>query len=284
MTTWAFLGGHIVHEATIPSDRFTSGMEESSEAEHSGLSAHSVERRKRLKKQPGRRQRSESPPQPPPPPTTPARTATMTDFTDMLRCIKDVLQSREGPKTDVPDTVQSYLASLGHRVLAVPKRLHEEMYASLNTVVETFRQRGEREDRGVEGTAVKGTQTTPARPQHRPHLMAQAAPGQPAVYHHHHQQSYIAPSPGHLFPPSPSRTRYTTLTTVRRETPVQAGTSLPLSPMFGAYLGDFDNTHTPGSSFGPPATPGASLTTPPNVAAPQTEYNLPSGLGPEDLE
>ena len=192
--------------------------------------------------------------------------------------------SREGPKTDVPDTVQSYLSSLAHRVVAVPKRLHEEMYASINVLVENFRQRGEREERGVEGTAVKGTQTTPARQQHTRTLMPHPAPAQPAVYH---QQSYISPSPASLFPPSsPARTRYTTLTTVRRETPVQpppTGMS-PLGPFYSAYLGEFDTGNTPGSSFGQPPTPGASLNTPPNVAPAPSEYNLPSGLQPEDLE
>ena len=194
----------------------------------------------------------------------------------MLRVFKDVLQAREGDTT-VPDTVQSFLKSLGHRILAVPHRLHEEMFSSVMATIERYRQRDERAARGVEEKAVKGTQTTPARPHHTTHVLPQPSPSQPALY-----QSFLAPSPSHLFPPSSPRASYTTLTTVRRQTPVQGANNISLSPMIGAYLGDF-GAQTPGSSFGQPPTPGSSLTTPP-ITAPTAEYTLPSGLGHEEID
>ncbi|MPC39940.1 hypothetical protein E2C01_033493 [Portunus trituberculatus] len=62
MSMWGFLGGHITHEPTIPSERFSPapdvatptmdiGGEESSSGDMSGLSVTSIQRRKQLLKQ-----------------------------------------------------------------------------------------------------------------------------------------------------------------------------------------------------------------------------------------
>ena len=62
METWSFLGGHIAHEPTTPSERFTPPLASQEEVEvidsdESGLSAHSLVRR--------RREKAASPPSPP---------------------------------------------------------------------------------------------------------------------------------------------------------------------------------------------------------------------------
>ena len=49
LETWSFLKGHIVHAATTASQRFSSGHKSSS-SDMSGLSAHSMQRRRALKK------------------------------------------------------------------------------------------------------------------------------------------------------------------------------------------------------------------------------------------
>lgn len=279
MSMWGFLGGHISHEPTIPSERFspapdgaTPTMEiggESSSGDMSGLSVTSIQRRKRLLKQ-RRTERGERRVGTP----DSAEEAVHSQLSRIMDRMNQLIPEGQSKKQR---TINVFVQYIKEHLEFVPEEYQQPFF---NTVITTIHKlAGPKEENATEKAALargmpinlpqnqtpKGTQTEPVTlaPQPIPtpsqqqqwishHRLPQQMyyPYIPQQHHPQQQQGYTQPTPSFIN---------------GRSTPVNpCNSSTGLSPLVHTLTNMLEMPATP---EGPPPTPGASLDTPKTTAS-----------------
>lgn len=162
MATWGFLGGHIAHEPTQSSDRFSPTVSHRSSSSESGHSAHSIIRRRNLGMVKRKRTGTET--------TTHSSVPEDDDTTikDLLNEAKKIMERRE--TTGVEAEIQDFTTYLCSRLRKVARRNHKVLFPQILELVSLLEEEpGDEVGEGkIDGEKVLSRHSTPQQPAQPP--------------------------------------------------------------------------------------------------------------------